>query len=113
MPLSNVQPSTTTGSGNPWLRAALIETAWAAARCRRSYFATQYHRLAARRGAKRAVVAVAHSILTVIYHLLCDGTVYQDLGSNYFDERNRQAVTRHAVRRLERLGYNVALAPTN
>lgn len=56
----------------------MIETAWAAARCRRSYFATQYHRLAARRGAKRAVVAVAHSILTVIYHLLRDGTVYQD-----------------------------------
>jgi len=68
--------------------------------------------LAARRGAKRAVVAVAHSLLTVIYYLLRDGRVYQDLGDNYFDERDREAATRHALRRLERLGYHVAIAPS-
>jgi len=98
-----------TGHGNPWLRSALVEAAWAAARTKGSYLSAQYHRLAARRGAKRAILAVAHSILVIIYHLLRDGTTYQDLGSNYFDQRNAQAVLRRSVRRLEVLGYRVTL----
>jgi transposase len=98
-----------TGHGNPWLRSALIEAAWSAARTKRSYLSAQYHRLAARRGAKRAILAVAHSILVIIYHLLRDGTTYRDLGGNYFDERNRQATVRRAARRIEALGYKVTL----
>jgi transposase len=98
-----------TGHGNPWLRSALVEAAWAAARTKGSYLSAQYHRLAARRGAKRAILAVAHSILVIIYHLLRDGTTYQDLGSTYFDQRNAQAVLRRSVRRLEGLGYRVTL----
>ena len=66
-----------------------------------TYLAAQYRRLAARRGAKRAVVAVAHTILTIIYHLLRDQTTYRELGGQYFDERDRQATERRLVRRLE------------
>jgi transposase len=98
-----------TGPGNVWLRAALVEAAWAAARRRRAYLSAQDHRLAARRGAKRALLAVAHSILVIVYYLLKQGTVYRELGGNYFDERDRQATTRRAVRRLERLGYKVTI----
>jgi transposase len=97
------------GGGNPWLRSALVEVAWAAARTRQTYLSSQYHRLACRRGGKRAAIAVGHTILVIIYHILRDGTVYQDLGPNYFDERDRQAAVRRAIHRIERLGYKVAL----
>jgi transposase len=104
--------STATGKGNPYLREALMEAAWAAGRTKNTYLAAQFHRLKVRRGAKRAVVAVAHSILVIAYHLLKeDGTVYQDLGPNYFDERSKEATTRRTVKRLERLGYKVTLEP--
>ncbi len=101
--------SGSSGHGNPWLRETLVESAWAAARTRDTYLSAQYHRLAARRGAKRAAVALAHTILVIIYHVLRDGTTYQELGGNYFDERDRQATLRRAVHRIERLGYRVAL----
>ncbi len=97
------------GHGNPWLSSALVEAAWAAIRKRDSYFAAQYQRIAARRGKKRAIVAVAHSLLIVIYHMLQDGTIYQDLGANHFDHLNREAVARRSVRRLEKLGYKVTI----
>ncbi len=100
-----------TGKGNPWLRAALVEAAWGAARSHKSYFAVQYNRLKIRRGTKRAAVAVAHSLLIVIYHLLRDGTIFQDLGAAFLDERQQQSVVRHSVKRLERLGYRVTLTP--
>jgi len=100
---------TSTGRGNPWLRSALVESAWAASRTRETYLSAQYHRLAARRGAKRAIVALAHTILVILYHLLRTGKTYQDLGSNYFDERQRQYVLHRAVHRIERLGYKVSL----
>jgi hypothetical protein len=103
--------TTTTGHGNPWLRDTLVEAAWAASRTRDTYLAAQYHRLAARRGPKRAIMAVAHTILVIVYSLLRDGTCYQDLGSNYFDERDRTTAVNRAVRRIERLGYQVALQP--
>jgi transposase len=98
-----------TRKGNVWLRTILVEAAWGAAHTRQSYLAAQYRRLAARRGAKRAVVAVAHSLLVIIYHMLRDGTEYRDLGANYFDERDREATLRRSVRRLERLGYKVTV----
>lgn len=98
-----------TRKGNVWLRTVMVEAAWGAARTRNSYFAAQYRRLAAKRGAKRAIIAVAHALLIVVYHLLRDGTEYQDLGPTYFDERDREATVRRTVRRLERLGYRVTV----
>jgi hypothetical protein len=71
--------------------------------------AAQYRRLAARRGAKRALVAVAHTILIIAYRIIQDGTTYEDLGSNYVDERDRLAALRRSVQRLERLGYKVTV----
>jgi transposase len=97
------------GPGNPWLRATLVEAAWAATHATHTYLAAQYRRLAARRGHKRALIAVAHSILLIAYRIIRDGGTYEDLGSNYFDERNRRATLRRSVQRLERLGYKVTL----
>ena len=98
-----------TRPGNVWLKAALVEAAWGAVRARETYLAALYRRLAARRGAKRAIVAVAHAILVIIYHVLRDGTTHRELGGNYFDERDRQATVRRAVKRIERLGYRVTV----
>ena len=100
-----------TRQGSVWLRTALVEAAQAAAHTKDTYLAAQYRRLAARRGAKRAVVAVAHTILTIIYHLLRDQTTYRELGGQYFDERDRQATERRLVRRLEALGNRVTVEP--
>jgi transposase len=100
-----------TRKGSPWLRACLVQAAHAAARTKGTYLAAQYRRLAARRGRAKAAIAVAHSILIIVYHLLTDGTVYHDLGGNYFDERERQAVERRLVHRLQGLGYRVSLEP--
>jgi transposase len=72
-----------------------------------------FRRLAARKGRKKAAVAVAHAILRIVYYLLTRQTVYQDLGVTYLDNRDRQAVERRAVRRLESLGYVVTLAPAS
>lgn len=98
-----------TRKGSPWLRSALVEAAWAASHSKRTYLSAQYHRLAARRGGKRAVVAVAHTLLVIVYHLLNRGESYTELGGNYFDERHRWQVERRLVRRLEGLGYAVCL----
>lgn len=98
-----------TGHANPWLSSTLVEAAWAAVRTKSTYLSAQYHRIAARRGKKRAIVAVAHSILVIIYHMLRDHRPYQDLGGNYFDERHRVQTTSRAVNRLRRLGYRVTL----
>jgi transposase len=100
-----------TRKGNLWARRLLIQSAHAAAHSKHTYLAAQYHRLASRLGPKRAAMAVAHSILVIIYHVLRDGVPYRDLGSTFFDERDRQRVERRLVRRLERLGYQVELQP--
>jgi transposase len=71
-----------------------------------------FHRLARRRGQQKAVVAVAHSVLVILSHLLRDHRPYSDLGANYFDQLDRQRLQRHHVRRLEQLGYTVTLTPT-
>ena len=98
-----------TCKGSPWLRALLVQAAHAGARKQDTYLGAQYRRLAARRGKSRAAVAVGHTILIIAYHLLRDGTDYHDLGSRYFDERDRRAVERRLVHRLEGLGYKVSL----
>jgi transposase len=100
-----------TGRGNPWIKAALTEAAQAAAKTKDKYFAAQYRRLAPRRGRKRAIAAVAHSILVSIYYMLRDNVAYQELGGDYFDARDRLAIVRRAARRIEGLGYKVALEP--
>jgi transposase len=98
-----------TRKGDAWLRAALIEAAHASSRARNTYLSAQYHRLITRRGKKKAVVGVGHTILTIAYHLLRDGAEYADLGPHYFDERDEEHVTRRLVHRLEALGYSVQL----
>jgi transposase len=103
--------SARTRKGSPWLKAALAEAAWAAGRCRDGYLPTQFRRLAARRGRTRAIVAVAHSILVIAYHLLARGTTYDDLGADHLDTRDAERAKRRAVQRLQALGYDVDLKP--
>jgi transposase len=100
-----------TRPGNPWLRALLVEAAQAAGRTQ-TYLGARFRRLAARKGRKRAAVAVAHDILRIVYYLLTRQTTFEDLGVTYLDQRDRQAVERRAVRRLENLGYSVTLEPS-
>jgi transposase len=97
--------------GNRALRSALIQAAWAAAHTKSTYLAAQYHRLAARRGRKRALVAVAHSIFVIVYHMLRDHTPYIELGGNYFDERNKAQVVNRLCKRIEKLGYATRIEP--
>jgi len=100
-----------TRKGSRWLRQVLVEAAQAAARGKHTYLGAQYRRLALRRGAKKAIIAVAHSLLVIAYHVLTRHEPYRELGANFFDERDRDSVQRRLVRRLERLGYQVALQP--
>ena len=96
--------------GSPALRRALVQAAHAASKTRGSYLSAQYHRLAARRGRKRALMAVAHSILKIAYQLLKQGTTYTDLGADYFDRKSRDGTIRHLTRRLQHLGFAVTLS---
>ncbi len=98
-----------TRKGDQWLHRALVEVAWAASRTKETYLSSQYHRLVARRGKKKAIVAVAHSILVSVYHILSNGLPYQDLGPNYLDKLNEANIKRYHVRRLEELGYRVSI----
>jgi len=101
-----------TRKGNGALRQALVEAAHGAAASKQTYLRAQFRRIASRRGKKVAVVAVAHTILVIIYHLLTKQQDYQELGESYFDEREKQAVEKRLVKRLEGLGYQVSLKPT-
>jgi len=102
-----------TRKGSPWLRSALVEAAHAAIHCKDSYLSAQYQRLAIRRGGKKATIALGHTLLVIIYQLLSEDKDYEELGGNYFDEWDRQAVQKRLVRRLEKLGYAVKLEPTS
>jgi len=98
-----------TGMGNRWLRAILVEAAMNVSRNPHSYYAALYQRISRRRGKKRAMVAVAHSLLVAIYHMIKDGTLHHDLGSDHFERLDRGQIARRAIRRLERLGYQVTI----
>lgn len=100
-----------TTKGNRWLRATLVQVAWAASHTKHTYLAAHYHRLAGRRGKKRALVALGHTLLVIIYHVLKDQTTYRELGPDYFDRLEADRQTRSLVRRLERLGHKVTLQP--
>ena len=96
-----------TTKGNRWLREVLVQSAWPASRAKGTYLSAQFRRLSGRRGKKRAAVAVGHTLLVMIFHLLKGRTTYQELGADYFDRLDRDRVTRGLVRRLEGLGLKV------
>lgn len=95
--------------GNVYLKSALVEAAHSAAKAKGTYLRDKFYRLKARRGYKRAAVAIAHKILTAIYHMLSQQVSYNDLGDLYLDKLNKHHLTRNLVHRLERLGYTVTL----
>jgi transposase len=104
--------STTTRAGNPWLTSALVEAAWAAVRTKDCYLAVRFQRIRKRRGEQRALIAVAHTILIICWHLLADETVYDELGTDYLAGRDQPERRRkHLVAQLEQLGYSVELQP--
>ena len=97
--------------GAPWLKTTLVQCAWAATRKKGGYLQAQYLRLRSRRGPKKAIVAVAASILTAAYHMLKNGTLYQDLGANHFDQRAKGKHVLRLVNRLQNLGFAVHITP--
>lgn len=103
--------SSKTNKGNPYLKTALVEAAHAAGKSKNNYLAAQFKRLSSRRGKKRASVAVAHSILIIAFHIIARGTVYVDLGANYFDERKQDYLQKQLIKRLENLGLKVTVEP--
>jgi transposase len=100
-----------TTKGSRWLQQVLTQAAWAASHTKDTYLAAQYRRLAARRGKKRALVALGHTLLVIIYHLLKDGSTYQELGGDFLERLEPERLTRQLVRRLEKLGHQVTLKP--
>jgi transposase len=96
--------------GSAWIKTLLIQAAWSATRTKSSYFRAQFLRLRARRGAQKAIVAVAASILTTVYYIVRDGMPFKDLGVNYFEGRDRSRTANRFVARLKLLGYNVQLS---
>jgi transposase len=102
--------STRLRKGAPWLKTLLVQVAWSAARARAGYLPALFARLRARRGPKKAIIAVAASILTAVYWMLRRGTTYQDLGTDYFERTDRQRLATKLVRKLDRLGFTVTLA---
>ena len=102
-----------TNHGKRRLRAVLTQAAWAASRTRNTYLSSHYRRLAGRRGKKRAIVAVGHTMLEMMYHILWDDVDYQELGHDYLDKLQPHRLTRYLVKRLESLGHEVTLAPVD
>jgi transposase len=100
-----------TRKGNVYLRRILCQSAWAATRKKGSHLAALYHRIRSRRGHQKAILAVAHQILTIVYHLLRDGEVYKELGSDYYDLQHKPEITQKLIDRLQRMGYYVTLRP--
>jgi len=99
-----------TTKGSRYLRAALVQAAWAASHQKGTYLAAQYKRLVKRMGKKKALIAVGHSILVIAYHVLQNRTPYQDLGGDYFARRNVDKQRKRLVRQLESLGVKVTIA---
>ena len=103
--------SNTTNKGNRWLGEILNQSAWAAAHSKDTYLSAQFWRLARRIGNKKAAVAVSHSILAVCWHLLTNNCDYDDLGGDYFVQRDTDRARQHAIAQLQALGYRVTLEP--
>jgi transposase len=103
--------STRVRPGTPWLKTTLVQAAWPAARTRGSYLCAQFLRLKSRRGPKKAILAVAASMLTAAYHMLRDDVPYRDLGAQHFDRRDKALLARRLIRRLHDLGLTVEVRP--
>jgi transposase len=103
--------STRLRKGAPWLKTTLVQCAWAASRKKDGYLRAQFQRLRQRRGPKKAVCAVAASMLTAIWHMLHDGTVYQDLGANHFHKRSPEQQARHLAQQIAKLGFTCSIMP--
>ena len=102
---SAARPGSVTAT--PWLKTVLVQAAWAATRKNGSYLQSQFRRLKGRRGPKKAIVAVAASMLTAAYFMLRDEKDYHDLGGRYLADRDKHRVTQHLIRRLQSLGVEV------
>ena len=100
-----------TTKGNPYLRALLAEIVWAISHTKDTYLSAKSHRLARRIGKPKAIVAVSHTVGVNFYHMITKRLPYQELGANYFDTFDRDRLTKHTVKRLEALGYEVTLTP--
>jgi len=98
-----------TTPGNKWLKSGLSESAWAASRAKGTYLQARYHRLASRRGKKRATMAIAHTLLIMAYHIVKEQCTYNELGADYFDRLNEQYLIKRFTSRIETLGYRVTL----
>ena len=98
-----------TTKGNRWLKQSLVQAGWASSHAKKSYFSVLYSRLARRRGRKRSLIAVGHSLLVTVYNMLKHNQSFADLGADYYDKRNVQYLTKHLVKRLESLGHKVIL----
>jgi transposase len=97
--------------GNGWLRSLLVEAAWAASRTKGTYLASLYHRIARHRGRKRALVAVARTILEISYFILKEGRLYQELGADFYDRLHADRLKHNYIHRLESLGLEVTVSP--
>jgi transposase len=102
--------STRIKNGAPWLKPTLVQSGWAATRKKNTYLQAQFLRLKARRVPKKALIAVAASILTIVYHMLRDGTCYRDLGPEYFARRNPAKLAAKLANRIRNLGYQVEIS---
>ena len=103
--------STRLPKGANWLKTTMVQCAWAATRTKGCYFQAQFQRLQRRHGPKKAICAVAASMLTTAYHMLKDGTDYQDLGADHFHRRSKQSTTNRLLKQLTNLGYDVQISP--
>lgn len=101
--------SNRTRKGNRWLRRALCQSAWAVAHSKRNYLTAVFYRRAGRHGLRKAVVATAHQLLIIVYHMLRDKQPYRDLGADYFDRLNPERTKRKLIRRIERLGFDIVV----
>jgi transposase len=97
--------------GAPWLKTSMVQCAWAAVRKKASYPQAQFQRLRQRRDPKKAICAVAASLLTAAYHMLRDGTVYQDLGADHFRKSTPEAHAKRLARQIAKLGFTCQIAP--
>jgi transposase len=104
--------STRVRKGAPWLKPVLVQCAWGAARTKGTYYQAQFFRLKARRGPKKAAIAVAASLLTAVYHMLKDGTFHQDLGADYLVKRDKARIAARLAKRIKDLGYDVSFIAT-
>jgi transposase len=103
--------STRVSRGGKWLKTTLVQAAWAAVRVKGSYLQAQFHRIRARRGAKKAIIAVAASMLTAIWQMLRNGSQWRELGAAYFDRADVKKTATRLIRRLQQIGYAVQVTP--